>query len=430
MNNFNVNGFLQTLEQNQPKPKEMVQRARSLEKLYLSFPGNYGKYQVFPMNSTVTGYPFAYLNGTREIKVPRKNIMPDGTENVFEAWTKILPDDAYRMLDSTGRIVSSLTTEDENLLIQARTTFDALYEALGGNQKDQNLNKAVGHLRRRNYTVFHGKCLNKWSLSDPRTPERQNFAALFVCTAKGFSQAISDNISDGTISHGGDNLWLEQIYNRQLEGRGGYLIFSIAMGVGGKVGYTITATHESDRAQYLNQYNITEEEADMMQDPVESFLGWQAGKEPGKLFNKALLQETIAFMSEQLAAVRMAQSTGVDVLKAMEATTAEALKRQTPTMPTNDPMLAQQQMAQGNQDLANPGAIYTNNTNPYSTPPAAQIDPVTQNPVAPQGGGQQAPYTQPGFAKPAFGNFNPGATTNQFGGEGQPQRPINNPFQQ
>ena len=159
-NNFNVDGFLRTLEQNQSKPKELGPTLRSLEKIYLSYPGNYGKYQIFPMNSVVTGYPFVILKDTREIKITKKNVLPDGTENVFDAWIKILPVDAYQMLDSTGRVVSSLTADDENLLIQASGVFDQLYEELGGNQKDQKLNKAISLLRRRNYTIFHGKCLS------------------------------------------------------------------------------------------------------------------------------------------------------------------------------------------------------------------------------------------------------------------------------
>lgn len=421
-NNFNVDGFLRTLEQNQSKPKELGPTLRSLEKIYLSYPGNYGKYQIFPMNSVVTGYPFVILKDTREIKITKKNVLPDGTENVFDAWIKILPVDAYQMLDSTGRVVSSLTADDENLLIQASGVFDQLYEELGGNQKDQKLNKAISLLRRRNYTIFHGKCLNKWSFKDPRNAERTNFPALFICSAKGFSQTIQESINDASISHGGDFNWLEQIYNRQLSGRGGYLIFSIAMGIAGKVGYTITATHETDKFQYLSSYSVTEEEAEMMKDPVETFLGWQAGRNnnPGQLFNRNLIQETIDLMSRQLAAVRMARSTGADVLEAMNATTNEALKNQVPIggMQTNDPIIAAQTDYQGANTMTNPEAVMNGNVNPYSNPPAAQIDPITQNPI----NGGNTPYVQPNFAKPG-NNFNPNPG-NPFETSG----PVTNPF--
>lgn len=80
-NNFNVNGFLQTLEVNQPKPRETQQKFRSIDKIYLSYPDNYGKYQIFPMNSVVTGYPFVSLPRTREILMKKKNVLSDGTVN-------------------------------------------------------------------------------------------------------------------------------------------------------------------------------------------------------------------------------------------------------------------------------------------------------------------------------------------------------------
>jgi hypothetical protein len=145
-NNFNVNGFLQQLQQSQPKAKGDSMNGRKLDQIHLSFNGNHGKYQILPMTSTITGYPYVELKQTREIKLPFKNQNSvDGTEREFSAWVKILPTEAYQMVDpSTGRIVSSLTREDEEILIQARTTFDRLYELLGGKQKDQNLNKTIG----------------------------------------------------------------------------------------------------------------------------------------------------------------------------------------------------------------------------------------------------------------------------------------------
>ena len=67
-NNFNVQGFLDALEQNTNQTNYENQNngnARTLDKLYLSFPGNYGKYQIMPMVSTVTGQPFEFLNKMR-----------------------------------------------------------------------------------------------------------------------------------------------------------------------------------------------------------------------------------------------------------------------------------------------------------------------------------------------------------------------------
>lgn len=421
--NFNVNGFLGFLKQNQPVQKDTTKSDRKLEKIYLSFPDNYGKYQVFPMNSVVTNFPFVALPKTREIKIPRKNLLPDGTESTFQPWIKILPNDAYVMWDeSSQRIVSSLTADDENLLGQARALFDQLYGLLGGNVKegnnDPNINKTIGFMRRRNYTIFHGKCLNKWGMKDPRTPERSNFAALFVCSASGFFQAIDENIADGRISHGGSDDWIGQIYNRDLENREGYLIFSIALGVGGKVGYQITATHESDKGKFLQDFKITPEEAELMKDPVADFLGWQANYgDPVHLFNRNLMIETINFLTQQISAVQMAMNTGADVKAAIESTSQLAIQSQTPVAgaPVVDPMLQQAAPQQPVVPQATPQQVYAQNNDPFHSAPAAQIDPISQTPVAPQPQ-QAAPYQAPSFAA-GFGAPISSGAPNPFGNQ-------------
>lgn len=405
--NFNVADFLKTLESSKPQSFNANQQGNQLEKVYLNFPDNYGKYQIFPMNSTVTGFPFVSLPNTREVKVHHQSTMADGTVNSYDTWIKLLPAEAYVMW-SEGRLVSSLTKDESDLLKTAQALWEQLFEEIGGNQKTPDgRNKATDYLRRRYYTVFNAKCINKWSLSDPRTPERTNFAALFVCTAKGFSTAISDNIEDGKITHGGDITWLNQIYNRELDHRQGYLIFSIALNAGGKIGYTITATHESDRGQYLTNYGITPEEAELMQDPVETFLGWQARKEgDGRLFNRPLIESTIDSMTRELAAVRMAKSTGASIEDAIKSTQETAMMNTQaapgPVQTTVDPMLQQAHAAaMGGQQIVNPQAVMDNNGTPFVNPPAAQIDPVTQTPV--NSNYQQQPTT---FA-PNFNGNNP-----------------------
>ena len=429
-NNFNVSGLLQTLQRTQPQAKGDAANARKIEKISLSFNGNHGKYQILPVNSTVTGFPFRELKNTRELQFPMKNKLVDGTEREFSTWVKILPPEAYLMVDSTGRIVSSLTREEEELLRQASSTFDQLFELLGGRNKEQELNKTIGLLRKRDYTVFHGKCLGKWSLTDPRTPERQNFPALFICSAKGFMQAVSDNVNDETLANGGNADWLGQIYNRQQTGRTGFLIFSISMNQGGKIGYSISVNHKAGIMNpEINNHQITDEEIAMMTDPVETFLGFQAGKE--RLFNKYLMQDAINYMSLQIQNIQMALSTGADVVKAWEATSALTLKNSNPVggaPQTNDPFLANQ-AGQVASEVVNPGAVVMNNTDPFSTPPAAHIDPITQQPVTNTGFASNAPFEQPGFAKPAFAEPNPAAVqgNNPFGGFGGQ---MNDPFRQ
>lgn len=430
-NNFNVSGFLETLQRTQPQAKAAGVETRKIDKVSLSFNGNHGKYQILPMNSTITGFPFRELKNTREIQMPKVNTLPDGSVREFTSWIKILPNDAYLMVDSTGRVVSSLTRDEEELLIQARSTFDTLYELMGGKEKDQNLNKTIGFLRRRDYTVFHGKCLGKWGMADPRTPERTNFPALFICSAKGFMQAVSDNVTDETLANGGNSDWLSQVYSRQTTGRTGFLIFSISMNQGGKIGYSISVNHKAGIMNpEINNHVITEEEEALMTDPVETFLGWQGRKDPetGRMFNRALMQEVIAYMGNMIQSIQMAKTTGADMVEAWKATSELALKNsQTAAPTTTDPFLANS-AAQVAPEVVNPGNLYTNNNDPFSTPPAAHIDPITQQPVNPGFGGGSNYGAAPQFEQPSFAQVGVNTGSVPFGGFGGGSQ-MNDPFQ-
>ena len=409
-----VDDFLEKLAMQAPKAKEeFKQKNRALEKIYLNFPGNFGRYQILPMDSVVTDFPFQTLFDTKEINIPRKNMAADGTENVYNAWIKILPKNAYIMKDATGRQVSSLSAADEQLLGQANMIFDQLFNELDvRNNREPSVTNLI---RKRNYTIFHGYCLNKWSAdSNSRSPERQNFSALFVCTAKGFISAVNENVTERTLMNGNDSSWIPSVYNRNLSGRDGFFMFSISNNKM-QAGYSVTASHEFGRAKNLEGIAIPEEDAELMVDPVESFLGWQANRDenamPGtkRLFNPTLIQEAITYMSEQLAAIRMAKQTGMSVEDAIANTNAQALANQEYTnsmgQTTNDPMLADmaaKQAQENNFSQVNPAQVVDNNNNPYQTPPAAHIDPVTNAPQQPKSNPFGNTF-QPSFGS-SFGN--------------------------
>lgn len=410
-----VDDFLEKLAQQAPKSgnNDFKSKNRSLEKIYLNFPGNFGRYQVLPMDNVVTDFPFSTLFGTREINMPRKNLTSDGQENVYNAWIRILPKNAYIMKNEAGRIVSSLTAADDQLLSQAYMVYDQLFEELDARN---NREVAKDIIRKRNYTVFHGMCLNKWGPNDTRTPDRQNFCGLFVCTAKGFVTAIEDNIQERTLMNGGDSSWIPSIYNRLLTGRDGFLMFSIAANKL-QAGYAVTATHEIGRSNNLAGATISEEDAALMVDPVASFLGWQANREDEsvapqqrRLFNPALIQEAITFMSQQLAAVRMAKQSGMDILSVIKQTSDEIAAKQAPTNTMGqapaDPALAQMSggMNWGSgAQAAQPQQVVEGNGY-QSAPPVFHADPVTggaaggfgswgQQNVAPAQPKQDAPFS-------------------------------------
>lgn len=396
--NFNIANFLHNLEMNQPKSRDSRQKSDNrIEKVYLSFEDWQGKYQILPMVSAKNGLPMEFLPNTREIRIPRKFTTNDGKEVEYSSWIKILPASAYTMQSADGQTVSSLTAADEDLLRNVQSSFDMLYEELGGKTKerDPNINKTVGYMRRRNYTVFYGRCISHWGADDPRNPKHSNFSALFICSAKGFPEVIQSNITDSTITYGDPETWINQVYSRELTGRTGFLLFSISLGTGGKVGYQLTAQHVINNQQVSGQV-IPEEDAELMYDPIEGFLAWQANRdEPGRLFNRRLMEDTLANMNKQIADIRA--SRGVNLGMAAAATTGTAFAAQPQNGPrTNDPMLQGQGRYAQQATMTNPDAVMNGNTNPYQTPPAAQIDPITQAPV---NGGSQAQFVSPAFAQ-------------------------------
>ncbi len=383
-------------------------KAKTFEKIALNFPGNYGRYQILPIYSAITNYPYVTLFNTREVCIPRKQVAADGTETTYNAWIKILPREAYLMKDMTGRVVSSLTADDEQVLREASTLFDELYNELDA-RNDVTLSKDL--IRKRNYTIFHAMCLNKWDFDDSRTPKRQNFCGLFVCTAKGFCQAVEDNINERNLMNGGDSSWLNGVYTEALSGRDGFVMFSISRSKT-SAGYTVTVSHEAGKSQMLAGVTIPAEDAEMMKDPVASFLGWQANREENvapenrRLFNAPLIKECIAFMTNQLAAIRTAKASGSNVAAAIQATNELALKNAVaPQRQTNDPMLKQQMASEPAQ--VSPAKIEEQNSSPFQTPPAANMSPfgTPETPSQPTWGQPQQQTSASPFTAPSFGGF-------------------------
>lgn len=417
MSYTSVNDFVSKLEKNTPSAKNF-EKQRRLEKVYLNAPVNFGRYQVLPLPSLVTGYPYVDLPRTREINLPRKNMKSDGTELVYNAWIKILPSSAYTVRDDTGREVSSLTINDEKLLRTAHSLHDELFNEL--EMKDNAMDPVLGKLIRiKNYTLFHAYCVNRWTLENMRTPERQNFSALFVVTSKKFQEALTNDINQFGLINGLDDAWLNQVYNRDLTGHQGFLMFSVQRD-SSRPGFSFTANHAVGKGDYLKTVSIPEDDMALMGDPIETFLGWQANRNDEtvqvgqkRLFNENLINETINFMTQQLAKIRIAKQTGGDVKAAIAATNEEVLRAQAPTNTmgrvTNDPMLANMAseansnvMNNNFQNVAvNPQEVVNRNTDPFSTPPAAHLDPVTASPVF---GQSNSEFTKPAFmSNPSYG---------------------------
>ena len=84
MSNYNsVDAFLEKLQSMSPtnSSKRTFEKKRTATKVYCSTPAAFGKYQLLPINSTISGFPYVTMAGTREIALPRKNVNAAGEMN-------------------------------------------------------------------------------------------------------------------------------------------------------------------------------------------------------------------------------------------------------------------------------------------------------------------------------------------------------------
>lgn len=425
----NVDSFLEKIGQIKPMTKSKnFEKKKQIEKVFCNFKGNLGKYQLLPMNSTVSDFPYVTLMGTREVRMPRKNMGSDGTESVYDAWIRILPKSAYVIKDKdSGREVSSLTAEEEEVLNKAYVIFDELYKEVDGREHamDPTIKNFV---RKKNYTIFCAHAMNFWQEGNTRQAARQNFDGLFVLTAKNFMDLVASNIEDTNITESSLNKdWLSDTYNRNLTGRKGFVMMSVSVNAGGP-GFNISVVHKVSPVPITENAEISEEAAQIMENPVELFLGWQAaGSEEGtpsnekRLFNRRLIEETIQYMTDQLTKIKMEKASGGNSLeaikKAIEETNKTVLMNQTPTnkqgQATNDLVLASMSgPAQGNAQAGyennnvanNPEQVVSRNTDPFNTPPAAHFDSITGAPVNP--GNSQQQYGGSSFGNPTGSDGN------------------------
>jgi hypothetical protein len=383
---MDIKNFLEVMEKQAASPKREFEKGKTVEKISLNFEGNHGRYQVIPIKSVANpDSPFVQMKNTREICIPRKFLNKDGQETPYQDWVKILPKNAYTMLDQTGRRVSSLTSEEDRLLTEAYQIFDSLYQEIDA-KNNRDIAKEL--LRKRNYTIFHAYCLNKWGNSpdnnnSSRNPVRQNFSGLFISTAAGFMDAVYSNISETSLIEGNDN-WISDVYDNGLTDLKGFMIFTINRN---SAGYTVTVNHKANAQSALQGITIPEEDVELMKDPLVTFLGRQAKYEEGeidptqrRLFNASLIREAIEYMTSQLAAIRMAAKSGMTVQDAIKTTTETTLNNIVlkAAVTTNDPMLKQEEAPAAQPNVEN---IVANNNAPFQTPPTAHIDPLTSAPV-------------------------------------------------
>jgi len=397
-----------TKQSGSPATRTFNRQTRKIDRISVNNPETLGRYQVLPINSAVTEFPF--ISGrVRQISLPRRRMDESGEEQNYSAWIHIPSFEFFQMRDATDRVVSSLTAEDEKLLSSTYNLWEELYSEVDGKT---NYPVVKDFIRAKNMTVFSAYCMNFWKYgSNNRTPDRQNFSALFMITTKNFIQSVEANINDKNLTEGGPD-WIYNVYNNQLKNRDGFLMFSVNKDKTAK-GFTASATHEFGRSSMLSGVEIPQEDFDAgMDDPVSLFLGWQANsaereKPSGsrRLFNAALMKEACNYMGTLLSAIRAEKakdpSTPIDVMAVVNQVVEDYYK--------NLPPLEPRQQSNG-QGVAQE-APQTHSA-PVNDSPTTHIDPLMGS-HEPQSNGFGGGFG--GFSTPSFGNGGFGGGTQSTG---------------
>ena len=397
-----------TKQSGSPATRTFNRLTRKIDRISVNNPETLGRYQVLPINSAVTEFPF--ISGrVRQISLPRRRMDESGEEQNYNAWIHIPSFEFFQMRDATDRVVSSLTAEDEKLLSSTYNLWEELYSEVDGKT---NYPVVKDFIRAKNMTVFSAYCMNFWKYgSNNRTPDRQNFSALFMITTKNFIQSVEANINDKNLTEGGPD-WIYNVYNNQLKNRDGFLMFSVNKDKTAK-GFTASATHEFGRSSMLSGVEIPQEDFDAgMDDPVSLFLGWQANsaereKPSGsrRLFNAALMKEACSYMGTLLSAIRAEKakdpSTPIDVMSVVSKVVEDYYKNLPPLEPRQ----------QGNGQGVAQEAPQTQSA-PVNDSPTTHIDPLMGS-QEPQSNGFGGGFG--GFSTPSFGNGGFGGGTQSTG---------------
>ena len=398
---MDLNNFMERLTRQSgstPTVRTFNRQTRKIEKLSINNPEKLGRYQVLPFNYAVTDFPFI-TGRVKQISLPRRRMDETGEEQAYSAWIHIPSREFYQMRDSTDRVVSSLSAEDERLLASVNSLWDELYNEVEGKTSYPEVKDFI---RMRNMTIFSGYCLNFWKYgSNNRTPDRQNFSALFMITTKEFIQSLEANVDDKNLMEGNKD-WIEKIYNNQLKNRDGFLMFSINKDRS-TPGFTASVQHEFGRATMLAGIEIPQEDVDAgLDDAVALFLGWQANKAElekpvgtRRLFNAPLIKEAGDYIGKLLSAIRAEKAAAAGNPIVAKDVVDKVVLEYYQNLPPMEPRPA---YGGGNAETVNISAAPS--STPSSDSPTAHIDPLMGNTE----GSNFSNSGFGGFSTPSFGN--------------------------
>jgi hypothetical protein len=360
-----------------------------------------GSYLIVPLPNPVTGaLPYVLLKDVKQFKVNKQF-----GDKTYQYTRKILPAAAFDIYDpNTGRVISPLTNDDLNLIQEATKLWSDLYRKLGGYKKqadrtpeEQRILMDSNSPKNKNYTIFNGYVINRYEGNNLRKVIKSNYGALIVVPSAAMIDSVNENISQtSTITYGGKNDWVNDIYNFDLEHRKG----SIMLTVNRQLGYKITVAHNVS-ATVIDINMSDEEKALMSNNPVENFIGLsnipqeELSKAPGqrKLFNPDYYKDMISEL----------RTLNAEFDGGMQSAGPVAEPQRGPIQGSIDPFLAANPKAEVQQQPVS-GATAVQNAFSQVQQQATHIDPMANNGGNMFGGFGQQPQAQPQPASTPFAN--------------------------
>lgn len=372
-------GQLEVQAQKKGVDNSKASRGR-IEMIHFGDAKQHGSYLIVPLPNPVTGaLPYVLLKNVKQFKVQKQF-----GDKSYPFVRKILPATAYDIYDTnTGRVISPLTNDDLNLIQEAEKLWSDLYRKLGGYKKqadktpeEQKIQMDPNSPKQKNYTIFNGYVINRYEGNNLRKVIKSNYGALVVVPSAAMIDSVMENISQtSSLTYGGKNDWVNEIYNFDLEHRKG----SIMLTVSRQQGYKITVAHSLSNT--IMDLNMTEEEKSfLLNNPVENFIGLnnipkdEVNKAPGQ--RKLFSAEYYTTMISELKVLNAELDGGFQNV-------APSTPQRGPVQGTVDPFLANQPQQQpvsvpgGAQAMQN--AFSAVAAQPNTQPQAAHIDPMSGN---------------------------------------------------
>lgn len=251
-----VDDFLAGLEEDKQKPRSNS----GLEKVLMSSRDNQGTVVFAPFQDTYSKKFYLLVPYVKEYKTA----LPNYNEGADEVWIKILPKEFY----------GELTEAQSALYDEVTGLYDQVDEALG------NIPNKWSIIRGRSYSLFQGVIMNQINAQGTKVTDRIGKAALLIFPSRQPINELAAAIKSKIAGMNNSKEWIPAVFAPTDKGREG--VVTITFTKPDAPGYDCNVAFEfnSPYAKIINpEEGFKEDIVSSFGNILESFLGWQNGKD-------------------------------------------------------------------------------------------------------------------------------------------------------